>query len=180
MDRIRTFISCLTEHYKKEVYRSVNIYYVTVCRYLFSLVENLHALLQCLACCWVASQQTNSGRYVTSPCCLCSKPASFKFCGCKYVCMYACMLYVQSPFLHLFQVWPSKSRLFCSQSIDSERNHRYCWMWKSKSQVEILFSCTKSRFCKRRVCMQVKVINSRELKRHVSRNISLRIPVTLR
>ena len=30
----------------------------------------------------------------------------------------------------------------------------------------------KQRFCKRRVCMQVKVKNSRELKRYVFQNIS--------
>ena len=58
--------------------------------------------------------------YVTSLGCLCLKPASFEIFGCNYVCIYVCTS------LHLprFQVWPSKSRLFCSQSIDSERKQK--------------------------------------------------------
>ena len=55
--------------------------------------------------------------YVTSLGCLCWKPASFEIFWCKYVCMPVCI----SPHLPRFQVWPSKSRLFRSQSIDSER-----------------------------------------------------------
>ena len=52
--------------------------------------------------------------------CLCLKPGSFEIFGCNYVCIYVCT----SPHLPRFQVWPSKSRLFCSQSIDSERKQK--------------------------------------------------------
>ena len=52
--------------------------------------------------------------YVTSLGCLCPKPASIEIFGC---CMYECF----SPRLPWFQVCPSKSRLFCSQSIEIER-----------------------------------------------------------
>ena len=51
-----------------------------------------------------------------------------------------------SPHLPRFQVRPSKSRLFRSQSIDSERKqtpehseHKYSVMWKTLSSGEILF-----------------------------------------
>ena len=51
-----------------------------------------------------------------------------------------------SPLLPQFQVWPSKLKLFCSQSIDSERkpkehtiNHGQSGMWKTWSPGEILF-----------------------------------------
>ena len=57
---------------------------------------------------------------MTSLGCLCLKPGSFEIFGCNYVCIYVCT----SPHLPRFQVWPSKSRLFCSQSIDSERKQR--------------------------------------------------------
>ena len=45
---------------------------------------------------------------------------SFEIFGCNYVCIYVCI----SPHLPRFQVWPSKSRLFRSQSIDSERKQK--------------------------------------------------------
>ena len=57
---------------------------------------------------------------MTSLGCLCLKPGSFEIFGCNYVCIYVCT----SPHLPRFQVWPSKSRLFCSQSIDSERKQK--------------------------------------------------------
>ena len=57
---------------------------------------------------------------MTSLGCLCLKPGSFEIFGCNYVCIYVCT----SPHLPRFQVWPSKSRLFRSQSIDSERKQK--------------------------------------------------------
>ena len=95
--------------------------------------------------------------------------------GARYICvMYACM----SPCLPRFQVRPSKSRLFRSQSIDSERkqknvnNTNKVWCGKLKAPEKSFFSYRKPRFCKRGVWMQVKVKNSRELKQYVSKNIS--------
>ena len=61
---------------------------------------------------------------------------SFEIFGCNYVCIYVCT----SPHLPRFQVWPSKSRLFRSQSIDSERkqknvqNTNKVWCGKLKTE----------------------------------------------
>ena len=90
----------------------------------------------------------------------------------RYVCI--CM----SPRLPRFQVRPSKSRLFRSQSIDSERkqknvkNTNKVWCGKLKAPEKFFFSYRKPRFCKRGVWIQVKVENSRELKQYVSQDIS--------
>ena len=68
--------------------------------------------------------------------CLCLKPASFDIFGCNYVCIYDCT----SPHLPRFQVRPSKSRLFRSQSMDSERkqknvqNTNNVWYGKLKTE----------------------------------------------
>ena len=84
-----------------------------------------------------------------------------------------------SPLLPQFQVWPSKLKLFCLQSIDSERkpkehaiNHGQSGMWKTWSPGEILFQVESHFFCKWRVWMQVKVKNFPKLKGYISQNIS--------
>ena len=73
-------------------------------------------------------------------------------------------MYVRiSPHLPRFQVWPLKSRLFRSQSIDSERKQKNAQNTNIKCEVKNLktrrnpVSCRKLHFCKRRVWMQVKV-----------------------
>ena len=67
-----------------------------------------------------------------------------------------------SPFVPQFQIWPSKSRHFCLQSIGSERKRKEhtiidkveCGLTTAgKSPV----SYRKQRFCTRRVRIQVKV-----------------------
>ena len=74
--------------------------------------------------------------YMTRLGCLCLKPASFEIFGCNYVCIYVC----RSPHFPRFQVWPSKSRLFRSQSINSERkqkniqNTNNVWCGKRKTE----------------------------------------------
>ena len=65
---------------------------------------------------WATSEQTNSGRARDQPGLPVPKPASVEIFGCKYVCI--------SPHLPRFQVGPSKSRFFRSQSIDSERKQK--------------------------------------------------------
>ena len=97
-----------------------------------------------------------------------------------YVCVYVSMYVCISPHLPPFQVRPSKSRFFRSQSIDSERINKRMFRFRTqiKCDVENLkpgrnpVSYRKPRFCKRGVWMQVKVKNSRELKQYVSKNIS--------
>ena len=68
--------------------------------------------------------------------CLCLKPASFEIFGCNYVCIYV----YTSPRLPRFQVRPSKSRLFRSQSIDLERKQKNIqntnWVWCGKLKTE--------------------------------------------
>ena len=73
-------------------------------------------------------------------------------------------MYVRiSPHLPRFQVWPLKSRLFRSQSIDSERKQKNAQNTNIKCEVKNLktrrnpVSFRKLHFCKRRVWMQVKV-----------------------
>ena len=73
-------------------------------------------------------------------------------------------MYVRiSPHLPRFQVWPLKSRLFRSQSIDSERKQKNAQNTNIKCEVKNLktrrnpVSYRKLHFCKRRVWMQVKV-----------------------
>ena len=108
--------------------------------------------------------------YVTSLGCLCPKPPSFEIFGCKScVCL--------SPFLPQFQVWPSKSRHFCLQSIDSERKRKEHTIISSiKWDVDwlkpgkVLFRIENNVFAREEY--QGKVKSSRELKRYVSQNIS--------
>ena len=83
-----------------------------------------------------ASQQTNSGHVCAQPGLPVPEAASFDIFGCNYVCIDVCT----SPHLPRFQVWPSKSRLFRSQSIDSERkqknvqNTNNVWYGKLKTE----------------------------------------------
>ena len=118
------------------------------------------------------SQQTNSGRvaYETSLGCLYPKSASFG------ICMHA----RKSPHLPRFQVQPSKSRLRASivRSQSIQKENKRTLRTQIKCDVENFkpwrnpVSYRKPRFCKRRVWTQVKVKNSRELKRYISQNIS--------
>ena len=86
-----------------------------------------------------------------------------------YVCIVCmCVWAALSPHLPRFHVRPSKSRLFRSQT----RNTSWkCYVENFKPGRNPV-SYRKPRFCKRRVWMQVKVQNSRELKWYVSQNIS--------
>ena len=85
---------------------------------------------------------------------------------CMYVCMYVWA--ALSPHLPRFHVRPSKSRVFRSQT----RNTSWkCYVENFKPGRNPV-SYRKPRFCKRKVWMQVKVQNSRELKWYVSQNIS--------
>ena len=84
--------------------------------------------------------------------------------------LYVCI----SPHLPRFQVWPSKSRFFCSQSIDSERKQKNIQA-TTKVLREKFKSWDNSYFVKKATFLQAKsknVKNSRELRRYVSQNIS--------
>ena len=95
---------------------------------------------------------------------------------CMYVCMYLCMYVYHRICLH-FKYGPRNRGSFVrSQSIQKE--NKGTLRTQIKCDVENLKPgrnpvwYRKPRFCKRRVWMQVKVKNSRELKRYVSQNIS--------
>ena len=95
---------------------------------------------------------------------------------CMYVCMYLCMYVYHRICLH-FKYGPRNRGSFVrSQSIQKE--NKGTLRTQIKCDVENLKPgrnpvwYRKPRFSKRRVWMQVKVKNSRELKRYVSQNIS--------
>ena len=120
--------------------------------------------------------------------CLCPKLASFAIFGCKYVCMYACMyvcmcvcvyvcMYICMYVYHRICLdfknsLRNRGSFVRSQSIQKEnkrtlRTTNNMWLENFKPGRNPV-SYSKPRFCKGRVWMQVKVKNSRELKRYVS------------